>query len=162
MDFTIPASVRERWIEDFEMKTLGGRQFWGDVQFFQGWRIQQNVFTGHCRLLDERDWRHTSGTLAECRAKLAKIRKEKQLSPMTGPGVVLLHGIVRSSKSIYTVAEQLRSEGFTAFPMEYPSTQISIPDAAEQLNSIIQNLDGIDELHLVGHSMGGLVIRAWF
>lgn len=160
--WTLPESVRERLLEDFEMKTLGGRQFWGDVQFFHGWRIQQNVFTGHCRLLDERDWRHTAGTLADCREKLSKIRKERHLPPMSGTGVILLHGIIRSSKSIYSVADHVREEGFTPFPMEYPSTQVSIPDAAEQLNSIIQHLDGIEELHLVGHSMGGLVIRAWF
>ena len=36
-------------------KTLGGRQFWGDVHYFRGWRIQQNVFTKHYRLLDPGD-----------------------------------------------------------------------------------------------------------
>jgi len=160
--FQLPDSVKRQFAEEVKMQTLGGRQFWGDVQFFHGYRIQRNVFTGHYRLLDDRDWRHTSGTLDVCRARLDKIRKEKKLPVMSGRGVIVLHGIIRSSKSIYTVAEQLRSEGFTAFPMEYPSTQISIEQAAEYLDSIIQNLDGVEELHLVGHSMGGLVIRAWF
>lgn len=160
--FTVPEALRSRLQEDWQMQTLGGRQFWGDVQFFHGWRIQRNVFTGHHRLLDEHDWRHASGTLAVCQTKLAEIRRERKLSPMSGAGVIVLHGIIRSSKSIYKVAEHLRGEGFTAFPVEYPSTQISIPDAAEQLNSIIENLEGIETLHLVGHSMGGLVIRCWF
>lgn len=160
--FTVPDSVRSRLREDWEMQTLGGRQFWGDVQFFHGWRIQRNVFTGHHRLLDDKDWRHASGTLEHCREKLAEIRRDRQLPPMSGEGVLVLHGIVRSSKSIYRVTEHLRNEGYTAFPVEYPSTQISIPEAAEQLNSIIENLEGIERLHLVGHSMGGLVIRAWF
>lgn len=155
-------SIRDQLWEDFEMQTLGGRQFWGDVQFFHGYRIQQNVFTGHYRLLDEHDWRHASGTLEECREKLEQLRIEKKLAPMSGKGVILLHGIIRSSKSLYVMADQLRAEGFTVFPMEYPSTQISIPEAADYLNSIIEHTEGIEELHLVGHSMGGLVIRAWF
>jgi pimeloyl-ACP methyl ester carboxylesterase len=160
--FTLPESVRKKIAEEVQMQTLGGRQFWGDVQFFHGYRIQRNVFTGHYRLLDEHDWRHAWGTLEDCRAKLDELRREHQLPPMSGKGVIVLHGIVRSSKSMYTVADHLRREGFTAFAMEYPSTQISIEQAAEYLDSIIQKLDGIEELHLVGHSMGGLVIRAWF
>lgn len=160
--FTLPPAVRQQILEELEMKTLGGRQFWGDVQFFDRWRIQRNVFTGHYRLLDEHDWRHASGTLEDCQQKLAEIRRERNLPPMSGHGVILLHGIIRSSKSIYTVADQLRTDGFTAFPMEYPSTQISIPDAAEQLDSVIKNLEGIEQISLVGHSMGGLIIRAWF
>lgn len=159
---SLAQSARKKLLDDFEMQTLGGRQFWGDVQFFHGWRIQRNVFTGHHRLLDEHDWRHASGTLEECQKKLADIRVERNLPPMSGRGVILLHGIVRSSKSIYTAADELRKAGFSTFPMEYPSTQITIPEAADLLNSVISQLDGIEELSLVGHSMGGLVIRAWF
>jgi pimeloyl-ACP methyl ester carboxylesterase len=155
-------SVLKPWSQDWSMQTLGGRQFWGDVQFFHDWRIQQNVFTGHYRLLDGKDFRHASGTLAECQDRLAEIREVRKLPPMSGRAVVLLHGIIRSSKSIYKVADRLRAEGFACYPMEYPSTQISIPEIAEYLDSIIRQLEGHDEIHLVGHSMGGLVIRAWF
>ncbi len=154
--------AKQQLLEEFDMQTLGGRQFWGDVQFFHGWRIQRNVFSGNYRLLDENDWRHASGTLEVCQQKLAEIRQERSLPPMSGKGVILLHGIIRSSKSIYTVSRELRKAGFAAFPMEYPSTQVSIPEAAELLDSVISHLDGIDEVYLVGHSMGGLVIRAWF
>lgn len=158
----LPENVRRQLAEEARMITLGGRQFWGDVQFFHGYRIQRNVFTGHYRLLDDRDRRHAWGTLEDCRAALEGLRRTKDLPPMSGRGVILLHGIVRSSKSIYKVADQLRSEGFTAFPMEYPSTQISIEQAAEYLDSVIHKLEGIEEVSLVGHSLGGLVIRAWF
>ena len=30
-------------IPAFGVPTLGGMQFWGDVEFLQGWKIQQNV-----------------------------------------------------------------------------------------------------------------------
>ncbi|HEX6986064.1 MAG TPA: hypothetical protein VF170_11850, partial [Planctomycetaceae bacterium] len=35
--------------EAMAMPTLGGRIFWGDVLHFRGWRVQENVVTGHFR-----------------------------------------------------------------------------------------------------------------
>jgi len=79
------------------MKTLGGRQLWGDVHFFQGWTIQRNIFTGHFRLLDPRDVRHAWGNFEACKKKLDVVRKERKLAPMKGEAVVLLHGQVHES-----------------------------------------------------------------
>ena len=86
-------------VEVDSMKTLGGMQFWGDVSWFRGWRIQQNVLTGHFRLLDKDNFRHASGTLSECRKKLNAAKKELKLPPMKGKVVIVVHGIFRSSKS---------------------------------------------------------------
>ncbi|MFM8727416.1 MAG: hypothetical protein ACKON9_20075, partial [Planctomycetaceae bacterium] len=58
------------------LPTLGGRQFWGDVAFRAGFRIQRNVFTGHFRLLDASDRRYASGTEAECRSALEAIVRD--------------------------------------------------------------------------------------
>ena len=160
--FSLPPSVQTKLAQEIEMQTLGGRQFWGDVRFFGEYRIQRNVFTGHHRLLDGRDWRHQWGNYDECCAKLDALRDEKRLAPMTGKAVICLHGILRSSKSMRAMTESLRKDGYTVFPFDYPSTQVTIPDAAEYLHQAIDQLDGIDEINLVGHSMGGLVIRAYF
>src|SRR6187401_3193442 len=65
-------------------KTLGGRQFWADVECLHQWRIQQNVLTGHFRLLDGDDYRHASGTRESCRRKLDEIRSTRNLPPMSG------------------------------------------------------------------------------
>ena len=81
------------------LPTLGGMQFWGDLKFFRGYRIQRNVLTGHYRLLDVNNRRYASGTLAECEAVLEQIRISKGLAPDTGNAVIYLHGIARSSKS---------------------------------------------------------------
>ena len=72
------------------MMTLGGRQFWGDVFFLRGFRIQQNVFTGHYRLLDADDRRYASGSLEECQATLRQIRDTKGLQPDTGHVILFL------------------------------------------------------------------------
>lgn len=143
------------------MKTLGGRLFWGDVEFFRGWRIQQNVFSKHFRLLDEADHRHASGTLEECQARLAEIRKERNLPPMQGRGVILIHGITRSSKSMKALAKAIEAEGFTPIPFDYPSTQVPVPESAEYLHRMICSLEGLDRIDFVVHSMGGLVVRSY-
>jgi hypothetical protein len=44
------------------MPTLGGCVFWNDVGEIEGWRMQQNILTGHWRLLDPRNIRFAWGT----------------------------------------------------------------------------------------------------
>lgn len=143
------------------IQTFGGRQFWGDLVFFQGWRIQRNVFDGHCRLLDPHQKRHCAGSLESCQAALAELRAEHSLPAMKGKAVVLVHGIGRSHQSFAPMKKTMEQQGYTVVGFDYPSTQISIEAAAEYLQSVLQSLDGITDIHFVCHSMGGLVLRAW-
>ena len=144
------------------MKTLGGRQFWGDVKFFRGWRIQQNVFTEHFRLLDPKDDRYAYGSLKTCCDKLEEMKVKHKLSPMSGKAAIEIHGIIKSSKTYYAMRPALEKAGYTVIPFDYPSTRIDIPQAAGYLNRVIQSLEGIDRIDFVVHSMGGLVVRSWF
>lgn len=143
------------------MKTFGGRQFWGDVEYFHDWRIQHNVITDRYRLLDGDDYRHASGTLQECRHKLDEIRSTLKLPPMHGRAVILVHGIVRSSKSFSRMHRRLKEEGYQVFGFDYPSTRVEIPASAEYLHGCIESLKGIDEVNFVVHSMGGLLVRTY-
>jgi hypothetical protein len=43
------------------MPTFGGVLFWDDVAEIKGWRMQENIFTGHWRLLDPRNMRYAWG-----------------------------------------------------------------------------------------------------
>lgn len=143
------------------MKTLGGRQLWGDVHFFQGWTIQQNILTGHFRLLDPRDVRHTWGSFEVCKEKLDRIRAERKLPAMNGEAVVLLHGIFRSSKAMSRVQERLEKDGYLVVPFDYPSTRVDIAASAKMLGQVVESLDGVEKISFVTHSMGGLVVRSW-
>ncbi|MDA1016237.1 MAG: alpha/beta fold hydrolase [Planctomycetota bacterium] len=143
------------------MKTLGGRQFWGDLAFFHGWRIQKNVFTGHVRLLDPQNYSMASGTLPECAKRLEEIKAEKKLPQMKGAAVVMIHGILRSSRSFKKMQQPLIDAGYTTIGFDYPSTRVEIEDSAEFLHSVIESLDGIDEINFVVHSMGGLLVRSY-
>jgi len=142
-------------------KTLGGRQFWGDRFFWRGWKIQQNVVTGHHRLIDKQDFRFASGSFDDCHAKLKKIQKTQRLQPMTGTVVVLIHGIVRSSKSFATMTDNLQRSGMQVVPFDYASTRMKIDKSVEFLKSVLASMPQVERVHFVVHSMGGLVVRRY-
>ena len=142
--------------------TLGGKQFWADVLFFHGWRIQRNVSNGGYRLLDGNNLRHASGSFEQCRDRLEKIKREQNLPPMSGKAVVVLHGLIRSRSSMSKLCDYLRKRGrYQVFNVTYPSTREPIARHAQGLQRIIENLEGIDEINLVGHSLGNIVVRKY-
>lgn len=141
--------------------TLGGRQFWGDVAFWHGWRIQHSVLDGHYRLLDPGDTRHAWGEFAACRAELERVKQSQNLGPMRGKAVIVVHGIVRSSKSFAKMRKVLEEDGYLVVGFDYPSTRVSIDQSAEYLSQVIASLEGVEELNFVVHSMGGLLVRTY-
>ena len=141
--------------------TLGGMQFWGDVSFFRGYKIQRHVFTGHYRLLDKDNRRYQSGTLEDCRKTLGQIRTSKELTPDTGHAVIYLHGIGRSSRSMRPILDAMPADGFVHVPFEYPSTRVPLGQSANFLHSLIQSLTDVSKISFVVHSMGGLVVRRY-
>jgi pimeloyl-ACP methyl ester carboxylesterase len=135
---------------------------WTDQVHFHGWRIQRHVHTKRCRLLDADDKTQANGTLDECQARLNQIKREQKLAPMKGKAVVLLHGLAGPRWSMKPLAGYLKKNGgYETFNVEYASLRSSIDDQARGLANIIRNLDGIEEIHLVGHSMGNIVIRRY-
>lgn len=146
---------------NLKTKTFGGRQFWGDVAFCQGWRIQHNTLTGHYRVIDPHDVRHAWGTLEACRKELARLRTEHKLPAMEGKAVIVVHGIVRSSKSFAKMTQGLQSDGYMVVGFDYPSTRVTITESAEYLHKVIESLEGVEQIDFVVHSLGGLIVRAY-
>jgi pimeloyl-ACP methyl ester carboxylesterase len=135
---------------------------WTDQLHFHGWRIQRHVDSNECRLLDENDEAQATGTFDACRTTLERIKREKRLAPMSGKAVVLLHGLAAPRWSMKSLASYLRKHGgYQTFVVEYASLRSTIDDAAFGLANIIKDLEGIEEIHLVGHSMGNIVIRRY-
>jgi pimeloyl-ACP methyl ester carboxylesterase len=140
--------------------TLGGKQFWADELFFHDWHIQRNVLTGHYRLLDGEDRRYGWGSFEHCKGQLEEIRQERKLPPMRGTAVILLHGLIRSHASMQTLSDSIREKtGWTFINVEYPSTREPIAAHAAGLATILDRLEGIDQIYIVAHSMGNIVVR---
>ena len=88
---------------------------------------------------------------------------------MTGPvtnnvtretGVVLIHALGRTKWSMALLARRLRAAGWPVALAAYPSLRLPMADAAERVAAQIAR-HGQDwrKVHLVGHSLGGLLAR---
>ena len=91
-----------------------------------------------------------------------------QLQPATGPqariGVVLVHGFVCNHRVWDDLAPRLRAQGHAVFAVDLEPVFASIDDYAAAIEHAVQSLcqhTGQQKVALVGHSMGGLAIRAW-
>ncbi len=161
VDPDAPKASTTEPLPNFKTPTLGGRQYWGDVTYFRGWRIQHNVVTGHYRLIDPEDMRHAWGAEDACQAALEQIKNDQELQPMTGRAVILVHGIIRSSKSFAPMQAALAPAYDEVIGFDYPSTRITIQESTEYLHKVIQSLEGIERIDFVVHSMGGLLLRTY-
>ncbi len=75
--------------------------------------------------------------------------------------VILLHGIARTSRSMRSIENALKQQGYHTLNIDYPSRQDSITSLAENVQQQILSYPEIEQciIHIVTHSMGGLVAR---
>jgi len=94
------------------------------------------------------------------RARLRKIQR-LAITDARPQTVVLLHGLWFSGYILFVLARRLRRQGFTVHVFSYPSVRADLSTNAERLAVFLGTLDD-DTVHLVGHSLGGILIRALF
>ncbi|USD67591.1 alpha/beta hydrolase [Vibrio sp. SCSIO 43136] len=74
--------------------------------------------------------------------------------------VVVIHGLSRSANSMSELTSGLQKAGYQTCVMDYASVRVSmdslINETRRQLDSCTQDAN---KVHLVGHSLGGLLIR---
>ena len=148
---------------NWQLKTLGGMQFWTDLKNLSGWRIQQNSETGHFRLINPADVRFAFGSRDNCDDALDKIlSEEKTLSPK-GRIVILLHGLMRTHVSMAPLGKYLKANGnYEIVNFQYASTRKHVENHANALRQIINNLGPeVTEINFVGHSLGNIVVRRY-
>jgi triacylglycerol esterase/lipase EstA (alpha/beta hydrolase family) len=77
--------------------------------------------------------------------------------------VIVLHGIMQPAAAMKGLCRHLVKHGFRVLNVSYPSTRHPIDTLADIVHDAIEPFRraGEGRLHLVGFSMGGLVIRAY-
>ncbi len=75
--------------------------------------------------------------------------------------VVLIHGLWFSGYILSVLAWRLRRQGFIVHTFSYASVHTDLHANAARLAHFLESLDA-DTVHLVGHSLGGVLIRALF
>ena len=124
--------------------TWGGKQLWGDVFLFAGYRIQEHYRSGRCRLLDPSDIRLAGGTYDDCHEAFAEIQQHRPLARTSRHLVLLLHGLFRSKDVFSNMRYALRRGGYESEVVNYPSTRRTLKEHASQISTIIERSEDID------------------
>ncbi len=80
-------------------------------------------------------------------------------------GVVLLHGLCRTSASMERMAAELTKAGYLVDNIDYPSRDTTVDKMSEQVIGAAMKSDKLakcDKIHFVGHSLGGILVRDYF
>jgi triacylglycerol lipase len=87
------------------------------------------------------------------------------LPASAGECVVLLHGMLRTSRAMAPMAEALADAGFATANIDYPSREAPIetlaPIAVGEGLARCREQPGIDKIHFVTHSLGGILLRQY-
>jgi pimeloyl-ACP methyl ester carboxylesterase len=75
--------------------------------------------------------------------------------------VVLVNGLWLGDPALWLLARRLRQADFQTFSFSYPSVRQDLRANAAQLHKFLARVPGAS-VHLVGYSLGGMVIRALF
>ena len=88
---------------------------------------------------------------------------ETPLSGAAQAGVILLHGIARRARSFRRMEHALQQAGYTTRSLDYRSRarplEALVADIHPAIAAFTDRVSG--PVHFVGHSMGGLLIRAY-
>jgi triacylglycerol esterase/lipase EstA (alpha/beta hydrolase family) len=75
--------------------------------------------------------------------------------------IVVLHGIARTWRSMNSLANFLRSQGYPLLNVGYPSTRIHLESLIDHIQHQVTdfNRDHHRKIHFIGYSLGGLLAR---
>ncbi|WP_340115450.1 alpha/beta fold hydrolase [Pelagibius sp. 7325] len=138
---------------------LNRTQLWEDRQVYAGWRVQQHVVLGNCRLLDREDRTRARGWNDACAGALEEAKRRERLAPRSRHLVLLLHGMGRSTYLFRDMQHDLRAAGYEAVAISYPSLTRDIAGHADQVEALLRRAQDAERVSFVTHSLGGLVVR---
>jgi len=133
---------------------------WTDWIIAGQWRIQRHNIIGHYRLLDPNEHRIAFGNLQQCYGEFQRRRELGQIGNMPRQVVLCLHGLRGSRDSMLELGQYLEQQaGYVVIHFGYASTQASVQEHALALESVLRNLRDVDQIHIVAHSLGNIVVR---
>jgi len=90
---------------------------------------------------------------------------KRDKAPLTSKEyVILLHGMARSKDSMSELENYLIQDGYTVINTGYPSTSVAVKKIADEYLALMVEQclrDGAEKIHIVTHSLGGIVTRQY-
>ncbi len=147
---------------NLQLKTWGGKQFWTDIRIQGEWRIQRNHYTGHCRILNDKNVRQAWGSLDQCQQRFEALVADGTIRPYKKKIFVLLHGVIRTRDSLDSLGRYLQEHNpADVIRWGYASTRQTISQHADKFGEVLSHFPEDAEIYLVGHSMGNVVVRRY-
>lgn len=143
----------------FHFFTLGGKQFWEDVFYYQKWRIQRHYRTRKYRLLDKWDICRATGTFEECRKAFVQFIEVFEIPRQSGELVILLHGLGENKSIFKPLWKVLEEKGYHVAAINYPSTRKSIKAHMDQLDFFLTHTEDVSEVSFITKGTGCLLLR---
>ncbi|MFM8890982.1 MAG: esterase/lipase family protein [Planctomycetia bacterium] len=135
---------------------------WSDERIAHDWRLQHRAGSDACRILDPEERVVREGSREECSEAFAALVREGRVPAVTGPTIVVLHGLGEGRWSMRPLVAHLRRElDATILSFGYASTAAGLDAPGRSLADVIRQLPDADPVSFVGHSMGNLVVRRW-
>src|SRR5688500_14790126 len=80
-------------------------------------------------------------------------------------GVILLHGLCRTDRSMMRLAAAFESDGYVVLNVDHPSRTATVEELAT--HTISRALDDpklreVNKVHFIAHSMGAILVRQYF
>lgn len=76
--------------------------------------------------------------------------------------IILVHGLMRTHRSMYRLGKYLQHNGFEIYLYRYPSTRYKILEHGEHFKNFLRDLfknNPTDNFSFVTHSLGGIITR---
>ena len=146
----------------FDFFTLGGRFFWEDIFYYQGWKIQRKNRTNRYRLLDSHNIRREKGTFEICKDTLLKYISACEIDEPKKDIVVLIPDFGRTQKSLRPLEKAIRNHDINAVIFNYCSLSSDLKTAANSLLTFVRNFTNSPNIFFVTFGSGCLVLRKMF
>lgn len=140
--------------------TLGGKHYWEDVFFSNGWRIQRHSIYKDYRLIDRHNIRREEGTFNTCIKTFSEYSKAHEMTNKEDRHIVImLHGL-NENKNIYNkMEEQLIKNGYYTAAINYPSTLKDMAAHVRQIHVLLNNTPNISQVSFITKGISAIIIR---
>lgn len=140
--------------------TLGGGQFWEDLLVENHWRIQRNLSSSGCRLLDKHNIIRAKGNFDDCLKEWQNYQKAYDMPKMNKHLIICLHSFARTRKIFDNLLKISEHKNIDIEAIDYPSMQRGLKEQVAQLNTVINNFVGkIETISFVTYGSGNVLLE---